>query len=156
MYTQVQSFNFVLPNIYVHVSLPLQNWVDEVLRSELLVGSTSAATSCFSCSAAKRRRIEDIYIIGHQIKQGMLLPCMVQVQYTNVTLCFVTSLHCFLSFRLSSTSRRTSFSRFSTYACIQMQTNHLVKYNIIELAIINMRTFHFQVNYWLCWLRCWF
>ena len=28
-----------------------------------------------------------------------------------------TSLHCFLSFKFSSTRRRTSFSRFSTYAC---------------------------------------
>jgi hypothetical protein len=40
-------------------------------------------------------------------------------------------LHCFLSFKFSSTSRRTSFSRFSTYACTQ--TDHLVK--IIELKL---------------------
>jgi hypothetical protein len=37
------------------VSLSLQNWVDEVLRSELLVGRTSAATSSFSCAAKKEK-----------------------------------------------------------------------------------------------------
>jgi len=63
-----------------------------------------------------------------------------------------TSLHCFLSFKFSSTSRRTSFSRFSTYACTQ--TNHLVK--IIELQLTH-RPFIFRSTHdWLCWLRCWF
>jgi hypothetical protein len=83
MYTQVQSSLLLI--LYwqikcVHASLCLQNCVDEVLRSELLVGRTSAATSSLS------------------------------------------SLHCFLSFKFSSTSRRTSFSRFSTYACTRTST----------------------------------
>ena len=59
------------------------------------------------------------------------------------SVCFSTSLHCFLSFKFSSTSRRTSFSRFSTYACTRT-TNHMIDIQLISLWNQNVQGFHFS------------
>jgi hypothetical protein len=55
---------------------------------------------------------------------------------------YSTPLHCFLSFRFSSTSRRTSFSRFSTYACNTKQPLKNIDHHTVHTYLASASLFH--------------